>query len=147
MSHAINPEPQFLFCPRCHCQHEDFGLWKTKPHKHHLCLFCGEQWKPFPYTTVGVACSVNPVIWLTLEVFKNMDEYSCTLPTSPRNGRHWRARWPYRLEDHDPRAIHSLGLALSMPNDPPDQISLFWRRILVVEWMAGRELARILGEA
>lgn len=28
-------------CPECHRFHVDAGIWWTRPHKTHLCLFCG----------------------------------------------------------------------------------------------------------
>lgn len=143
MRHAHLPEPRVLFCPRCHCQHEDFGHWATRPHRTHRCLFCKHEWRPFPFTTVGVA-SPDGTLLVTRDVFFEMEDYSCTIPTDPRSGTFWRRREPYRILDDDPRARHFLGLAQAEPTDPPDTISLFWRSIVVAEWEAGRLLSRIL---
>jgi hypothetical protein len=127
--------------------HEDLGEWKTRPHKTHRCLFCKNEWTPFPYTTVGVATPPlphEPVLFITDAVFRSLHEYSCTLPTAPRSGRYWRRRWPYQMDDQDPRAVHHLAVALSMPNDPPGQISLFWRRLSIIEWDIAREASKLL---
>lgn len=52
-----HPEPVVasLFCPNCKTRHVDKMEWATKPHKTHLCEYCGMEWKPFEFNTVGVA--------------------------------------------------------------------------------------------
>lgn len=47
-------EPLVLFCPKCNGQHIDRDEWATKPHKTHLCEFCGHLWRPKETHTVGV---------------------------------------------------------------------------------------------
>ena len=43
-----------LFCPECGFQHIDEGEWATRPHRTHLCLNCGIEWRVSPDFTVGV---------------------------------------------------------------------------------------------
>lgn len=52
--HKPKPIPMLLWCPSCHRQHWDEGEWATKPHKTHLCAFCGNEWRPADVATVGV---------------------------------------------------------------------------------------------
>lgn len=56
-----SPKPQqmILYCPVCHKQHIDEGVWALRPHKTHLCQFCEQEWKPAMVPTVGVA-HLNP---------------------------------------------------------------------------------------
>lgn len=54
MSIEDNPVPVTIYCPKCETMHLDDGEWATRPHKTHLCLECGQEWRPFPYATVGV---------------------------------------------------------------------------------------------
>lgn len=49
------PIPTLLTCPKCATPHVDEGEWATRPHKTHLCVKCGNEWRPFEYPTVGVA--------------------------------------------------------------------------------------------
>lgn len=37
--------PSLLFCPKCHAKHVDEGEWETRPHRTHLCLSCGNEWR------------------------------------------------------------------------------------------------------
>lgn len=48
------PMRMVLFCPECGVKHIDTGEWATKPHKTHLCLTCGFEWRPSLINTVGV---------------------------------------------------------------------------------------------
>jgi len=41
--------------------HIDKGEWATKPHRTHLCEFCGHKWRPEEYPTVGVAAEDKPI--------------------------------------------------------------------------------------
>lgn len=41
-------------CPTCRVRHIDAGEWKTRPHRTHLCLECGETWRPSESYTRGV---------------------------------------------------------------------------------------------
>jgi hypothetical protein len=34
-------------------------------------------------------------VWLTLEQFKALDEYSCSIPTGTTIGKKWKRRHPY----------------------------------------------------
>lgn len=57
---APEPVPMHLECPKCGTVHvdtwDDAGTdWAVRPHKTHLCLHCGNLWKPFEFPTVGVA--------------------------------------------------------------------------------------------
>jgi hypothetical protein len=52
---ATEPEPMVLFCPVCKTQYPDTEDWATKPHRKHLCLWCGHIWKPHEHATVGIA--------------------------------------------------------------------------------------------
>ena len=56
--HVTAPEssvPMELNCPSCAEPHVDIGEWATRPHKTHQCQKCGREWRPFAYTTVGIA--------------------------------------------------------------------------------------------
>jgi hypothetical protein len=163
--HAINPEPRLLFCPNCGGQHEDFGEWRERAHRTHLCQFCKHTWRPFAWTTVGVALPPTgdrrvwtdrkrareveqdhvPSLLVKLATFEEMYEYSCTMPTGPKPGSYWRRRSPYRSYDRDSTTWHHLGVAVPMPNDPPGEITIVWRRLLVVEWVPGEAVAGLLG--
>lgn len=136
--HAILPEPRVLFCPRCHGQHEDIGKWATLPHRTHRCLFCEHEWRPAPYTTVGIPVQHEgePALIVPLAIFKGLDEYSCTLPTGPKPGRYWRRRWPFRSDDREGRQ----DLCVAIPDDDPELVGLIWRRLLVTEWLAADSL-------
>jgi hypothetical protein len=48
------PIPTMLRCPKCALTHVDEGEWATKPHRAHLCAWCGHEWRPYDYPTVGV---------------------------------------------------------------------------------------------
>lgn len=48
------PAPHVLLCPFCGKQHVDADEWATKPHRTHLCHFCGKTWRPHPFSTRGV---------------------------------------------------------------------------------------------
>ncbi len=68
----ILPIPMVLFCPSCHEQHVDLPetdeqyaanvaemerpveRWMNPPHKSHLCLYCGTEWRPADICTTGV---------------------------------------------------------------------------------------------
>lgn len=41
-------------CPGCGVRHIDSGEWATRPHRTHLCLDCGNEWRPAEFPTVGV---------------------------------------------------------------------------------------------
>ena len=43
-----------LLCPRCEEPHIDDGKLLFEPHRRHLCEFCGNEWQPHPYPSVGV---------------------------------------------------------------------------------------------
>lgn len=47
--------PMELYCPECGNRHIDRGVWATpeRPHRTHACETCGNEWRPFPYATVG----------------------------------------------------------------------------------------------
>lgn len=47
------PLPALLFCPMCHRQHIDEGIWQRRLHHRHRCLACGFEWRVEPYC-VGV---------------------------------------------------------------------------------------------
>jgi hypothetical protein len=150
--HAIHPEARVLFCPRCHAQHEDFGDWAERPHRTHRCLFCKHEWRPFPWTTVGVALPpLEPngyaVLVVTERTFEGMRDYSCSIPTGPRPFTYWRRRWPYATYPERAASNHHLGITVPMPDDPPGEISIIWRRLLVAEWLAGDALAALLWSA
>jgi len=44
--------PVALFCPNCTEQHIDAGEWESRPHRTHLCLFCGAEWE---VTVIGAS--------------------------------------------------------------------------------------------
>jgi len=46
--------PMVLACPTCHVWHIDKDEWATRPHKTHLCLSCGAEFRPANVPTVGV---------------------------------------------------------------------------------------------
>jgi hypothetical protein len=144
--HAIAPERMVLFCPDCRSQHEDLGEWAERPHRTHRCLFCEHEWKPLPFTTVGVATPAGqdedvPSLIVPHSIFERMPEYSATLPTGPREWFFWRRRWPYRGEDRTNKQL--LAVAVPMPDDPPGEISIVWRRLFVAEWLVGDALLEV----
>jgi hypothetical protein len=166
MTHAIQAERVALFCPRCGAQHEDFCEWAERPHSTHQCLFCKHEWRPFPWTTVGIALAPTmasrewswrkhrevesdglPALVVRLETFERMADYSCSIPTGPKPWTYWRRRSPYRGVERDPVTWHHMGITVPMPDDPPGEISIVWRRLLVAEWLAGDALAALLGSA
>jgi len=50
------PVPMVLACPSCGCFHVDGGEWATtREHRTHLCAHCSHEWRPFPFSTVGIA--------------------------------------------------------------------------------------------
>jgi len=51
---AANPIEMILHCPMCHAQHEDEGEFAKRPHRTHLCLQCGHEWRPANVPTRGV---------------------------------------------------------------------------------------------
>jgi hypothetical protein len=148
MTHAIRPERLVLFCPRCGAQHEDLGEWAERPHRTHRCLFCENEWRPFPWTTVGVAMpplefAAWPAVLVREATFQRLADYSASLPTGPSPWRFWRSRWPYRSMDRE-ALWHHLGVTVPMPDDPPGEITIVWRRLLVAEWLVGDTLCRAL---
>ena len=60
MSEQARVIPVILFCPHCHKQHVDEGIWATKPHRTHVCVDdavgpgCGKPFTPSTFRTVGV---------------------------------------------------------------------------------------------
>lgn len=48
-------EPMHLDCPACGRLHVDRDGWEHIPHRTHRCEYCGHEWRPFPYATVGIA--------------------------------------------------------------------------------------------
>ena len=46
--------PLQLMCPNCGKQHIDRDEWATRPHRTHLCEYCGNKWRPYMGATVGV---------------------------------------------------------------------------------------------
>ena len=50
-----DPIPMILPCPKCGKLHVDLEEWATKPHRTHLCSFCGHEFRPALVATVGVA--------------------------------------------------------------------------------------------
>ncbi len=147
--HAIQPDRLLLFCSRCHSQHEDLGVWATtRTHKTHLCHFCGCLFRPQVATSVGVALAPDsraelPALLLPLAVFERLPEYSYSIPTGPREAFIWRRRAPY---DAPPlEADWYLAETVAMPDDPPGEISIVWRRLHVAEWLAADVLRALLG--
>lgn len=61
--------PCLLFCPTCRRQHVDEGPWAGRPHRTHLCEFCGHEWRPSELYLVGVR-----------ELRDNGHEWTLTLP-------------------------------------------------------------------
>lgn len=51
---VTQPIPMLIVCIGCGQQHVDEGEWATKPHRTHLCKFCGLEWRPALVHTVGV---------------------------------------------------------------------------------------------
>ncbi len=63
----ICPIPMILYCPECNFQHidapddmhvttpQDAPQWTNPPHRTHLCLRCGHEWRPANVSTTGVA--------------------------------------------------------------------------------------------
>lgn len=51
---AQEPEALPLRCPECIAPHIDKDEWATKPHRTHLCEYCGHKWRPKETATVGV---------------------------------------------------------------------------------------------
>lgn len=49
------PIPMIILCVSCGQQHIDEEEWATRPHKTHLCKFCGTCWRVAAVATVGVA--------------------------------------------------------------------------------------------
>lgn len=53
-----HPLPMILYCPYCQSKHIDApeprAGWENPPHKTHLCLFCGMEWRPCDAYTNGV---------------------------------------------------------------------------------------------
>lgn len=43
-----------IYCSKCNGQHIDKDEWETKQHKTHLCEYCGNEWRPFDFPTVGI---------------------------------------------------------------------------------------------
>lgn len=41
-------------CPNCNKRHIDKGIWKYRPHRKHLCKYCGNIWKLADFNTIGV---------------------------------------------------------------------------------------------
>lgn len=48
------PVRVMLFCPECKGQHVDRDEWVTRPHRVHLCEWCGHEWLAAFVATVGV---------------------------------------------------------------------------------------------
>lgn len=60
---APTPKPMILHCPKCGMKHIDEGEWASvRRHKSHLCMGCGEIWRPFDFHTVGVAFEVADLV-------------------------------------------------------------------------------------
>ncbi len=145
MKHAITPEPAILFCPLCHCQHEDLGEWAERPHRKHRCAFCANEWMPYPFTTFGVATSARvpsemPSLIVTLERFQQISNYSCTIPTGATPFKSWRRGVPYR----GPVRWY-LGTFVPLPTDAEGEVSIIWRQLFVAEWLAGEALQAAIG--
>lgn len=145
--HAINPEPAILYCPKCRAQHVDEGRWADTPHRTHRCMFCEHEWRPFQYTTVGVPHpdGERGFVIVRHATFKRMYDYSCSIPTGPREGFYWRRRWPYQCEDREAHRRGRLDLAVTVPDPDPKMIGIQWRRLYVAEWLAEDALSEVLG--
>lgn len=52
--HNMKPKPMVLACPDCGQLHVDGEVSRRIPHERHLCLYCGCEWKPYDFPTVGV---------------------------------------------------------------------------------------------
>ena len=44
IARVLNSPLRFIHCPKCKRVHCDQGEWAGKPHRTHLCEFCGEKW-------------------------------------------------------------------------------------------------------
>ncbi len=46
---------RFINCPKCQREHVDLNEWAGRPHRTHLCAYCGNKWA-FEITnkTVGI---------------------------------------------------------------------------------------------
>jgi hypothetical protein len=52
----MKPINMILHCPTCGQAHIDMATpgWINPPHRSHLCMFCGEIWRPADVPTNGV---------------------------------------------------------------------------------------------
>jgi hypothetical protein len=57
-------EPLVLLCPACGRQHIDEGDLAVDPHVEHVCLDCGNVWRPREHATVGVPVGTLSGSWL-----------------------------------------------------------------------------------
>lgn len=50
----VHDHEHALDCPTCGGRHIDEGEWAQRLHRTHQCQYCGHEWIPFSYYTVGV---------------------------------------------------------------------------------------------
>ncbi len=41
---AVGSPLRFIVCPKCKRSHVDLGEWAGRPHRTHLCAYCGNKW-------------------------------------------------------------------------------------------------------
>jgi hypothetical protein len=56
------PLQALLFCPFCHAQHVDEGVWSSRAHHTHLCAKCRGVWRVEPYVIGVRRVKVDPAV-------------------------------------------------------------------------------------
>lgn len=83
----------------------------------------------------------NRTAVMSLEEFRGLSEYSCTLPTGQTIGKQWRRRTPYMTDQGGP-FLWYLGEYYMDETIPEGEIGIRWCRIVLSDFRQNVALIR-----
>ncbi len=83
-------------------------------------------------------------IWLTLEQFDELLDYSCSIPTGQTIGKRWKRHEPYV---HDPKVKTVWYMGQYVDHEDPDKIGIRWTLIDRVDGQNPADLLKELGRS
>lgn len=90
------------------------------------------SWKEWPGPQLGIVIPLSGPVWLTMEQFKALSDYSCTVPTGVVPGKRWKRRKVYQYKGPEPLPREWL-LGYYDPSDEVGRCITGFRQILCIE--------------
>lgn len=67
-------------------------------------------------------------VTMTLREFDDLLEYSCSMPTGVRDGKRWKRREPYMIQNPD---FPTWWMGEYVDRGDPDKVDIIWRQIFI----------------